>query len=76
MKRFIVKTASKTDESCVIKRDGFRVSVLTPGLIRIEKGAFCDEATQCVWCRDFERPSFNVSENDAELVIRTTDADF
>ena len=76
MKRFIVKTASKTDGSCVVKRDGFRVSVLTPGLIRIEKGAFCDEATQCVWCRDFERPSFNVSENDAELVIRTTDADF
>ena len=58
MKRFEVKTASVTDKSCTVVFGNTRLSVLTPCLVRVEKGNFCDEPTQRVWERDFERPVF------------------
>ena len=49
MKRFEVKTASVTDKSCTVVFGNTRLSVLTPCLVRVEKGNFCDEPTQRVW---------------------------
>ncbi|MBO8423658.1 MAG: DUF5110 domain-containing protein [Firmicutes bacterium] len=71
MRRFNIATASKTVPEQTVIFGSVRVSVLTPYLIRVETGEFTDEATQCVWYRDFMRPTFTVAEKGALAVIDT-----
>ena len=76
MKRFEVKTASVTDKSCTVVFGNTRLSVLTPCLVRVEKGNFCDEPTQRVWERDFERPVFTCEQKGRVVHIVTDKAHF
>ena len=76
MKRFEVKTASVTDKSCTVVFGNTRLSVLTPCLVRVEKGNFCDEPTQRVWERDFERPVFTCEQKGRLVHIVTDKAHF
>ena len=63
MDRFFVETKSKSKESQIISGEGFRISVLTPYLLRVERGETCDEATQSVWYRAWDEPSFKVEKD-------------
>lgn len=76
MKRFCVKTDSASNPACVIEFEGSRISVLTARLIRVETGEFCDEATQCVWNRNWDKPDFTAYTQGTELVIKTEEAEF
>lgn len=76
MERFCVKTASKANESQVVNGDGWRITVLTDRLIRVETGELCDEATQCVWYRAWETPSFRVKSAATSLQICTDSTSF
>ncbi|MFW5779917.1 MAG: hypothetical protein ACOCWI_00490, partial [Bacillota bacterium] len=72
-KHLKAQTKPKTNENFVIKGDGFRLSVLTPQLLRVEVGKeFSDEATQVVWFRDIDRPKFAKREIGSYLYIETT----
>lgn len=71
MQRFVVNTTSTTDSSCVIAAGDCRVSVLSDRLIRVEKGAFCDHATQTVWYRDFDRPHFWYDQQGKTITVKT-----
>ncbi len=60
-------------------RGDVRLTVLTPCLLRVEvqrRGKFCDEPTQSVWFRDFEKPEFKVNESSDTVEIKTTKANF
>jgi len=59
---------------CVVSGDKWRFSVITSQLIRIEwceDGVFEDAATQSVVCRNFDKPSFDVFEDEKVLKIVT-----
>ena len=58
----------------VIRGDKYRITVLTPGLLRLEydeEGQFEDRATQTVLNRDFPASDFKVKETEEELEIFT-----
>lgn len=59
----------------VIQGEGYRISVLTESLIRLEYSPinkFEDRATQMVINRNFPKVVFEVQENEEELVVYTT----
>lgn len=67
----------------IFVRDGYRITVLTPRMIRAEfrtDGRFCDEATQGVWYRDFGEVPFegkllrNVVQIETEECVFMIDA--
>lgn len=76
MKRFNIETDSKTDEKFTIVDGNTRISVLSPCLVRVERGEFCDEPTQKVWYRNWDRPKFDVERRGASIAIVTEKARF
>lgn len=59
----------------IIKGKGWRITVLTERLLRIENSAsekFCDEATQSVWIRSLPKVDFKVEKENAVTVISTS----
>lgn len=76
MDRFLVKTDSKSNEKQIVKGDGWRITVLTDRLLRVETGEFCDEATQCVWYRDFGDANFAAKRDGNTIEIKTEKTTF
>ncbi len=77
--RFKIDCSPVAHESSVIVRKNVRFTVLTPCLLRVEvqsKGKFCDEPTQSVWFRDFDKPAFSVTDGKGTVEIKTTKANF
>lgn len=77
--RFKINCSPVAHKSHTLVRDGVRLTVLTPCLLRVEtqsRGKFCDEPTQSVWFRDFQRPEFKVNESSGTIEIKTTKANF
>lgn len=77
--RFIPQCSPIADSTHTIVRSGVRITVLTPCLLRVEqqsKGHFCDEPTQAVWFRNFNKPEFKLNESNSTLEIKTTKANF
>lgn len=76
MDRFLVKTDSKSNEKQIVAGDDWRLTVLTPYMLRAETGAFCDEATQCVWYRDFGDANFTAKRDGNTIEIKTEKTTF
>ena len=78
--RFKIDCSPVAHQSNVIVHGNVRFTVITPCLLRVEvqhKGpGFCDEPTQSVWFRDFDKPEFKVQETDSTIEIKTTKANF
>ena len=77
--RFKIDCSPVAHKTHTIVRDNVRFTVLTPCLLRVEtqsRGKFCDEPTQSVWFRDFEKPEFKVNESSGTIEIKTTKANF
>lgn len=63
-----------SEQESVIRGSRYRITVLTERLIRLEyhpEGIFCDSETQLVQFRRFPKVTFQVTEDDRFLVIRT-----
>ena len=74
MKRYNFQTNGTSNYKSMIKGDKYRITVLTPSLVRLEyseNGDFEDRATQSVINRDFSVPEFCVERNANGLVIET-----
>ncbi len=59
---------------CIVKGNSYRFSILSPSLIRLEysaNGIFNDLPTLKVWYRNFEKPNFNVTDENNILTITT-----
>ena len=70
--------AAKTNGNCspgnIVAGDGFRISVLTPRLFRVEvskKNVFEDSPTQSIWFRDTGPVEFEAEQDKKSLIIRT-----
>ena len=62
------------DPANVLTGDGYRITVLDDGLVRLEysaDGVFEDRASQAVVDRAFPPAEFDVTETDDRLTIRT-----
>lgn len=69
-----IKAAPQSRPESVLQGEGYRITVLTEGLLRLEyseEGIFEDRPTQTVWNRDFETPAFRVSETPELLELQT-----
>ncbi len=51
-----------------------RITVLTDRLIRVETGAFTDEPTQTVLCRQLDQPIYRIKEDGKNILISTKKA--
>ncbi len=74
---FIVATKPKALEENIVVWGKFRVTVLKNRLFRIEKeekGRFCDQATQSVWYRKFDKVPFTVKKEQDCLTVDTGEA--
>ena len=60
----------------VYQKGGLRVSLLTPCLLRVEKGVFTDSRTQTVWNRDFGDVTCDVDQWQNFLAVQTGEARF
>ena len=74
MKKYNFATNGVSREGSVIKGDKYRITVLTPSLVRLEyaeNGEFEDRATQSVINRSFSVPKFSTQRDANGLVIET-----
>lgn len=55
----------------MITYGGYRVTVLTDRLFRVEQGSFTDEATQSIWYRDFPQVDYSWREEKGILIVKT-----
>lgn len=76
MNEYKLESHPLCSDAAAIKGDTYRITVLTPALIRLEynaKGIFEDRATQSVLNRNFPVPDFQVQEDNGELSIYTSE---
>ena len=62
------------DPQAIIRGEGYRITVLTDRLLRLEYDAdnrFRDTATQMALCREFPVPEYTVEETEHGLVVET-----
>lgn len=60
----------------IFEKGDIRISLITPRLLRTEKGAFTDLPTQTVQNREFDKPKYTIFENKNCINIQTDDALF
>ena len=70
----ILPTRPVADSANVVQGDGYRITVLDAGLLRLEyspEGRFEDRPSQTVLNRDFGRATFDLVEDERELELHT-----
>ena len=75
-KSLIAETNAKANEKQIFAGDCYRISVLTPRLIRLEQpinGGYTDLPSQTVWFRNFEPVDFEVEENGGKIIVKTAE---
>lgn len=60
----------------IFEKNDLRISLITPRLLRTEKGAFCDLPTQTVQNRDFDNPKYTIMADKKRVNIQTDEAVF
>ena len=74
MKHFALTCRPEADGRAIVHRGNLRVSVLAPGIVRIEhdpSSRFEDRASQHFWHRCQPVPDFSVDESGGRLRLRT-----
>ena len=72
----IAKTQGKANDNQVVQIGDVRITVLTPRLIRVEKGGFTDLASYTVWFRKFEAPEFKTESKGKIITVETSEVIF
>ena len=62
-------------ENIVVDSD-LRITVITPELVRIEKGGFCDLPTQTVLFRNLGKVDFSCVKESDRITVRTDKCEF
>jgi alpha-glucosidase (family GH31 glycosyl hydrolase) len=74
-----VKTNHKVNKNNIIEGKGYRISLITPQLVRVESqkdNNFLDDATLCFWNRDLGKVDFETKKTNKTLQIKTEKATF
>ncbi len=72
--RFVWQVRPRALADNTIVGDAYRITVLTPALLRVEysaSGAFEDRASQSMFFRDFDKTAFTASTADGVLTVET-----
>ena len=72
----IAKTQGKANDNQVVQISDVRITVLTPRLIRVEKGSFTDLASYAVWFRKFDAPKFKAESKGKIITVETSEVIF
>lgn len=75
----IARFDSAANERSSIVEEGYRITILTERLVRLERGHnkhFCDGPTQSVWFRNFPFVPYTVEDIGGSFVIRTARSEF
>ncbi len=75
-KTLIAKTDAAADKSQIYSVNGWRVTFLTPRLIRFEAGKFTDMPSVSVWFRRFKSGNMKIEEKGTVITIETDEAVF
>lgn len=75
-KTLIAATDAVADKSQFYMGEGWRVTFITPRLIRFETGSFTDEPSTAVWFRRFEGGNMSVGTNGKTISVETDDVVF
>ena len=75
MNRFSFESRPKANKTIRIGAD-IRVTVLTPCMVRIEKGKFTDLPTQTVWNRNFRDTQYEYHTDSGKLIVCTEETVF
>ena len=73
-KYYQIKARPECKKENIVEGEHYRISVLTPGIIRLEyaeHGVFEDNPTQTVWNRDLEVCDYQVVDAEDHLEIIT-----
>lgn len=73
-RHLIAVTRPLANEKNVLKGKGYRITVLTPSLVRVEiqkDGIFTDSATQYIWNRDFPAVEYSYETSGNNVLINT-----
>ena len=60
----------------IYQEKDLRISLITPRLLRTEKGAFCDLPTQTVQNREFDNPKYSLTFDKKRVNVQTDNAIF
>lgn len=75
----VAKTRPAACADNFITGDGYRITLLTPSLLRLEvqkDGIFTDGATQFVWFRDFPAVQKEIKRSASTLIVETSECKF
>ncbi len=75
----VTETRPLAAKKNIICGEGYRLTVLTPSLLRVETqkdGIFTDEATQYIWFRDFGENEFEVKSTGSTVIVETAECKF
>ncbi len=75
-KTLVAKNDAVADKSQIITGNGWRITVLTPRLVRFETGCVTDLPSTAVWFRRFPDINMKVSENGNVITVETDEAVF
>lgn len=67
----IAHTRPTANAKNIFISDDVRITVLSDRLFRVEKGGFCDEATQAVWFRDMPPQKFKAKKSGDIITVKT-----
>lgn len=70
-KTLVAVTDAVADKSQLYTGDGWRVTFITPRLIRFETGRFTDEPSTAVWFRRFEGGNMSVNKSGKTITVET-----
>ena len=75
-KSLVAVTDALASESQIYQGRGWRVTYLTPRLVRFESGSFTDKPSTAVWFRKFECGNMKVSEKGNIITVETDEVIF
>lgn len=75
-KKYAIKSDGSACAENVIIDSDLRITVITPELIRIEKGSFCDLPTQTVLFRNLGKVDFSFKNTSNRITVKTDKCEF
>ena len=72
----LAKTAGTANEKNIVEGKNFRITVLTDGLVRLERGSTTDLPSQAVWFRNTAPVDFKTETDGSNITIVTKRASF
>lgn len=73
--RMFEPALTASQKKYIMQKNGVRITALSDYLLRVETqtgSVFCDDATQCVMCRNFADPAFSTEKQDENTYLIKT----